>query len=121
MKIFAFAILAVGLGVGLAFLSTISEFGWTVEAPVLAGTQHVKSLNVGPKLVVSNDTHTFDRMYQNQTGTHTFVLRNEGLSDLKIVPGKPSCKCTVSKVSRRTIPPGEIAKVTLTWKTGKSK
>ncbi|OUT66148.1 MAG: hypothetical protein CBB70_10580 [Planctomycetaceae bacterium TMED10] len=121
MKIFYCAMLAVGLGFGLAFLRTISEFGWTVEAPVLAGTQQVEPLNTGPKVVVSSDTHAFDRMYQNQTGTHTFVLRNEGLSDLKIIPGKPSCKCTVSKVSRRTIPPGETAKVTLTWKTGKSK
>ncbi len=120
MKIFICAIIAVALGAGVAVLRTVSEFGWTIETPLLAGTQD-RDLLIGPKLVTASTTHTFNRMYQNQTGTHTFVLRNEGLSDLKIIPGKPSCKCTVSKVSRKTIPPGETAEVTLTWKTGKSK
>ena len=121
MKVFICAIIAAALGIGLAVFRTVAEFGWAIETPLLAGTQDRAPLLTGPVLVVGSTTHTFERMYQNQTGTHTFVLRNEGLSDLKIVPGKPSCKCTVSKVSRKTIPPGETAKVTLTWKTGKSK
>ena len=121
MKVFICAIIAAALGIGLAVFRTVSEFGWAIETPLLAGTQDREPLLTGPVLVVGSTTHTFERMYQNQTGTHTFVLRNEGLSDLKIVPGKPSCKCTVSKVSRKTIPPGETAEVTLTWKTGKSK
>ncbi len=121
MKVFICAIIAAALGIGLAVFHAVSEFGWTIETPLLAGTQDREPLITGPKLVTGSTTHTFERMYQNQTGTHTFVLRNEGLSDLKIIPGKPSCKCTVSKVSRKTIPPGETAEVTLTWKTGKSK
>ena len=119
MKVFICAIIAAALGIGLAVFHTVSEFGWTIETPLLAGTQDRAPLITGPKLVVGSTTHTFERMYQNQTGTHTFMLHNEGLSDLKIIPGKPSCKCTVSKVSRKTIPPGETAEVTLTWKTGK--
>ena len=121
MKVFICAIIAAALGIGLAVFHTVSEFGWTIETPLLAGTQDREPLITKPKLVVGSTTYTFERMYQNQTGTHTFMLRNEGLSDLKIIPGKPSCKCTVSKVSRKTIPPGETAEVTLTWKTGKSK
>ena len=121
MKIFACAMVAVGLGIGLGFLRTVAEFGWTIEPPLLAGTRQSEPLKTGPRLMVPNNIHAFGRMYQNQTGSHTFLLRNEGLSELKIVPGKPSCKCTVSKVSRKTIPPGETAQVTLTWKTGKSK
>jgi len=120
LKIFICSLLAIGLGIGLGFLQTVAEFGWKVTPPALAGTQQIKAQETGPRLVIAQDTFAFGRMYQNQTGTHTFVLRNEGLADLTIHPGKPSCKCTVSKVSRKTIPPGETAQVTLTWKTGKS-
>ncbi len=121
MRIFIYALATLGFSIGLAVLQTVTEFGWKVQPPLLASTHQTQPLNTGPKLVIAKKNHAFGRMYQNKTGTHTFVLQNEGLSDLKIVPGKPSCKCTVSKVSRKTIPPGETAKVTLTWKTGKSK
>lgn len=121
LRILVCAILAIGLGIGLGFLRTAGEFGWTVGIPALAGTQQINTPTENPKVAVPVQTFAFGRMKQNETGTHTFVLANEGLADLKITPGKPSCKCTVSKVSRKTIPPGETAKVTLTWKTGKSK
>ena len=121
LRILICAIFAAALGIGLGFLRTASEFGWTVGVPALAGTERATAPSAHPRLVISADTYAFGRMKQNATGTHTFILRNEGLENLKITPGKPSCKCTVSKVSRKVIPPGETAEVTLTWKTGKSK
>ena len=129
MRIFAVVVAATLTGVALGYAATVAEFGFSMREPQLTAQKippfdaqeknnHAKDQ---PRLVVDEPKHFFDRMFQNKTGSHTFVLRNEGTADLKIVPGKPSCKCAVSKVSRKTIPPGKTAEVTLTWKTGKSK
>jgi len=129
MRIFPIVLVATLAGVAFGYAATVAEFGFPMREPQLtaqkpppSGAQeknnHPKDQ---PRLVVDEPKHLFGRMFQNKTGNHTFVLRNEGAADLKIVPGKPSCKCTVSKVSRKTIPPGKTAEVTLTWKTGKSK
>ncbi len=121
MKIFAVVVVSILAGVALGYAATVAEFGFPTQEPQLGGQKRDPNLANKPRLVTDNLKHSFGRMYQNQTASHTFVLRNAGSADLKIVPGKPSCKCTVSKVSRKTIPPGKTAEVTLTWKTGKSK
>ena len=121
MKIFLVVMIAILTGVALGYAATVAEFGWTTQTPRLDGKRREPGITANPQLVIAEELHSFGRMFQNETGEHTFLLRNEGLADLTIVPGKPSCKCTVSKVSRKTIPSGETAEVTLTWKTGKSR
>jgi hypothetical protein len=121
MRIFIVVMIAILTGVALGYAATVAEFGWTTQTPRLDGQRREAGITAKPRLVIAEQRHSFGRMFQNETREHTFLLRNEGLADLKIVPGKPSCKCTVSKVSRKTIPSGQTAEVTLTWKTGKSR
>jgi hypothetical protein len=74
-----------------------------------------------PRLELVESSFDFGTMHQKESNSHTFVLGNSGFADLEIVPGRPSCKCTVSKISQKSIPPGETSEITLTWKTGTTK
>jgi hypothetical protein len=119
MKLITTIVVAALVGVGLGYAATVAEFGVSPPMPNLGGPVAVSGRQ--PRLLVEQLAHDFGRMYQNSEDKHTFVLRNVGLADLRITPGKPSCRCTVSQVSRKVIPPGETAEVTLTWKTGYSR
>ena len=46
---------------------------------------------------------------------HVFQLKNVGASDLTLESGRTTCKCTVSKISLDTVPPGEISEITVEW------
>ncbi len=69
-----------------------------------------------PKVVTTETEFDFGVLEINQEGKHEFILRNEGESDLVIKKGPTTCKCTLSEVADKPIPPGSDAKVLLTWK-----
>lgn len=69
-----------------------------------------------PKVVTTETEFDFGVLEINQEGKHEFVIRNEGEADLVIKKGPTSCKCTLSEVGEKPIPPGADAKVLLTWK-----
>lgn len=69
-----------------------------------------------PKVVSQETEFDFGILEINQEGKHEFVIRNEGDADLVIKKGPTSCKCTLSEVADKPIPPGAEAKVELTWK-----
>ncbi len=48
--------------------------------------------------------------------THDFIFANKGQAALKLYAGDTSCLCTVSRIEREEVPPGESTKVTLAWK-----
>ncbi|MHB8970200.1 MAG: DUF1573 domain-containing protein [Pirellulaceae bacterium] len=65
--------------------------------------------------VVGDAVFDFGSMERQAKMQHTFQLKNVGTSDLILEPGKTTCKCTVSKVSLRTVPVGAISEVILEW------
>ncbi len=121
MRLFTILVAAILVGVGIGYAATVAEFGISPPLPQLGQEDYHKAAGPMPLLAVDNLVHKFGTMRQNEEDQHTFVLRNAGRGPLVIKPGKPSCKCAVSKVSRSIIPPGETAEVTLEWKTGNSR
>lgn len=72
----------------------------------------VGSAVTGPKLVCDAPVYQFGRVNQAAVVTNVFVIRNEG--DTTFVAGMPrtTCSCTMAKLSKRMIGPGETAELT---------
>ena len=67
---------------------------------------------VGVKLVCDAPVFEFGRVDQSAVITNVFILKNAG--DLSFVMQSiiTSCDCTTASIDRRTIGPGESAKIT---------
>jgi hypothetical protein len=68
-----------------------------------------------PKVQFDTAEFTFGVMDSMGTDRHEFVLRSVGSAPLILTKGSTSCKCTISEVSEKPIPPGHSAKVTVQW------
>ena len=86
----------------------------------------VKPSGPQPKVVVldhkgavtKNPVHDFGLMEQGSKGKRAFVFKNDGTSDLKLVANYKNantCECTVSKLTKDVIHPGESAEVEVSW------
>ena len=70
-----------------------------------------------PKVVVEGGKiHEFGVMEFGTEDTYSFVIHNEGEAELQLKEGTTTCQCTMSKLSRTSVPPGETAEVAITWK-----
>ncbi len=69
-----------------------------------------------PKAALVEELHDFGDMLLGDTGTHTFVIRNEGTGLLKLEKGPIECKCTVPTLTKTEVPPGETSEIVMTWK-----
>jgi hypothetical protein len=68
-----------------------------------------------PKVDFDTAEFNFGVMDSFGTGRHDFVLKNVGSAPLTLTKGSTSCKCTISEVNEKPIPPGGSAKVTVQW------
>jgi len=68
-----------------------------------------------PKVVVDADTHDFGLMDNHATGRHDFLFTNPGDAPLTLEAGDTSCKCTLSKLEKTKVAPGESTTVGLEW------
>ncbi len=73
----------------------------------------------GAKIVVEEASHDFGEIWSGAPIQHTFEIKNEGTSVLKLTRVKPSCGCTVANQYDREIAPGTIGKIPVTIKSGK--
>lgn len=134
MKVWLFAALAVVVGLGVGVGMTISRvggirddadlvvpakvaFGSEVRAPELPPEEGPQ-----PKFVLDDATHDFGSLEVGQTGSHAFVIRNEGEYPLVLRRGETTCKCTMSKLGdgedgleEAKVAPGGQIDVTLSW------
>jgi uncharacterized protein YjeT (DUF2065 family) len=78
-----------------------------------------------PRAETSATVHRFGRLAIGGTGSHEFTIHNAGRGPLKLTKGATSCTCTLSDFSGGTtpgqgaehvVPPGDTARVTVTWK-----
>lgn len=92
------------------------------------GQQEKEFLDVtkpdGPagKAVIDSDlNYNFGVLAQNQEGTHTWVLKNEGHGDLLLSKGRADCSCTIANFSDSkptyVLKAGDHTEVTLSWNT----
>ncbi len=75
-----------------------------------------------PKLEIDQDLiYDFDKMSQQEKGTHTWQIKNTGEADLELwMEGKPTCSCTIAKLEhnqKATVKPGESTTIDLEWNT----
>lgn len=70
-----------------------------------------------PHLLVDNSVHNFGVMPAEATGSHGFILTNDGGAPLTLEVERTTCKCTGAKVGQSSLAPGESTKVLLEWRT----
>ncbi len=89
-----------------------------VVALVLPGSRP-GSLRIGgdapQAIVVGGPQYDFGLLEVGQTGSHEFVIRNEGPGILKLEAGKPSCKCTSFTIAETELQPGEQTMAEVEW------
>lgn len=70
------------------------------------------------KAVAAETTFDFGTIERGDTGSHTFIIKNEGQGPLQVKAGRTSCpQCTIGSVSpaNEDIPPGGTAEVMIKW------
>lgn len=65
--------------------------------------------------VLGDAVYDFGSMERYSKKGHVFKLKNVGTKDLELTAGRTTCKCTVSNVSLRVVPVGEISEISVEW------
>ncbi|MFQ5956751.1 MAG: DUF1573 domain-containing protein [Candidatus Brocadiales bacterium] len=83
------------------------------------GEGSLRSAEAGeaPRIVFEEDSHNFGNVYKGEKVGHRFMFRNDGAGDLTIENVKASCGCTAAAPSQKTIQPGTVAEIGVTFKT----
>ena len=68
-----------------------------------------------PKAVFETTEHNFGTMMHLSSGSHTFLVRNEGKGPLVLKAGPTTCQCTIGELGATTVAPGESTEVELKW------
>jgi hypothetical protein len=76
-----------------------------------------EQLENAPAARFSDDSHDFGNMKQGEKKDHTFMLTNDGKSELIIRNVRSSCGCTAVAPSKKVIAPGESAPIKVTFDT----
>lgn len=65
----------------------------------------------GPKINVLTKSHNFGNIAEGVTVSHNFVISNNGDDLLKILDIKAGCGCTVAKLDKNELKPGESTRI----------
>jgi hypothetical protein len=68
-----------------------------------------------PQAVAAERAYTFPHMQPGETQQHRFRIENKGPAPLLIAKGPTECKCTISKLTTREVPPGGFAEIEIVW------
>jgi hypothetical protein len=74
-----------------------------------------------PKIELSQDFFDFGEMYQKESVSTEFVIKNTGDAPLLIRSAKGSCGCTVPEWPKEPVAVGEEAVVKVTFNSGNKK
>jgi hypothetical protein len=69
-----------------------------------------------PKVAIKERVYRFGTMEVDEEKTHTFRIENQGEGPLTIGRGPTQCKCTLSRLVKGTVAPGDFAEVVVSWK-----
>ena len=108
----------VGIGAALVGFQSTAWDSSVLGSGSLTGGRHPPAdipLTGEPVAAIDSSVHDFGVMEASGSGSHDFVITNGGGGVLELTPGGTTCKCTLSRISKRKIPPGESAKVTVDW------
>jgi len=79
------------------------------------GRPKISETGPHPKAVCDEFKHDFGIMKHLDSGSHTFVVKNEGEAPLELKTGETTCQCTLGELGDTIIPPGESTEVELKW------
>ena len=68
-----------------------------------------------PRLKLDQTTYEFGTINEGELVKADFVITNTGKSPLNIRETKANCGCTVSKLNKNTLAPGESSKISVTF------
>jgi len=68
-----------------------------------------------PKLMVEPEKFNFGEVNEGDAPMATFIIKNEGDADLLIHDVKRSCGCTVTKLEKKVLAPGESTTLEATY------
>ena len=88
--------------------SLVLSFILAIAFTVTAGTLPTDR----PKLAIASLEHSFGSVKAGTPLKYSFVIKNEGKTDLEILKVAPSCGCTTSSFDK-VIPAGKEGKITL--------
>ncbi|TWT39163.1 DUF1573 domain-containing protein [Blastopirellula retiformator] len=107
------------LGVAIGAASTIPQWTATNDFGSISHPEVKRASSAGepmPKAVVVGDAiFEFGKMNVDATERHTFQIRNDGDVPLQLEEAGTTCKCTLSTLAKKMIPPGETVEVELEW------
>ena len=95
--------------------SSLPIFGWLFLTATLLLALGVSSAQAQPRADIPVTVHDFGQVREDNDLSHTFVIRNFGDQNLRILEVDPDCVCTVVDYDR-VIPPGGEGKVNLSIK-----
>jgi len=122
MRIFLLTLLTLSLGIALgvgAAVVRVRTSPWDPQRDESVVSEEPALPPPGapvPKVVVPETSYDFGALDLSANGSHDFFLKNAGTAPLKLTEGGTSCRCTMSKLDKESIPPGGSAKVTISWK-----
>ncbi|MEO1050798.1 MAG: DUF1573 domain-containing protein [Bacteroidota bacterium] len=74
-----------------------------------------EQLAMAPHLNIADNTHDFGKVLQGKKVSTKFTLTNSGKSDLNIRKVKANCGCTISKLEKEDLKPGESTAIKVTF------
>jgi hypothetical protein len=117
------AVLVVALTAAATYFSqTLPAGGAKVGVEYPSANQESATTATAHAVIVEggDPTYNFGIMPQYSAGSHTWILKNEGTSDLLMSVGYKSCSCTIADLAEgqtAKVKPGATTTVTLTWNT----
>lgn len=93
-------------------IHAIHEMG---EGPPITFLPHDQ---VQPAIAASEKSYDFGSIGPQDVVQRRFAIFNTGKAPLTISRAYTTCGCTTAEISARTIPPGKVASVTLTFDAG---
>lgn len=109
---FAFVVV---VWMGRASQDPVVETAPTPKADIHDDRPKISETGPHPKAVCDDTKHDFGMMKHLDSGSHTFVVKNEGEAPLELKTGETTCQCTLGELGDTIIPPGESTVVELKW------
>ncbi len=115
------------IGVAAAYSVHQARFGVAAEFGPFATTNDltaaevvqlldIKSDSGSPRLeVIGGEEHDFGIMEPGTKGEHSFVVKNSGTAPMTLEVIGSTCKCTIGKLAKSELQPGEETKIDLAW------
>lgn len=123
MRVLFIILLGIACGGGLGVAISWARFGrepadeFTLTAP--KQPQEPSKGQPEPRIVVAEDAFDFGDVQLGSESHHDFQVSNTGDGMLHLVSGGTSCaKCTIEKLPRADLAPGETESITITYHPG---